>query len=58
MISIRSRGVTDRSIEKVEEGGRRFLKLTGTLAVPLVVAIFGAVYLSLRKRGRRSAAAA
>lgn len=57
MISIRSRGAADRTIEKTEEGERKILKLTGTLALPLFVAIFGSVYLTLRKRGRRTAAA-
>lgn len=58
MISIRSRGIADRTIEKTEPGQRQLMKLTGTLALPLFVAIFGTVYLSMRKRGRRTAAAA
>ncbi len=50
LISIRSRDITDRSLEKTEEDQRKMLKAVGTFALPLVVAVFGFVYLSLRKR--------
>jgi len=55
MISIRSRGITDRSIEATSTERRKFIKLAGTFAMPVLVGIFGFVYLSLRKRGRKTA---
>lgn len=53
LIHIRSRGVTDRPLKDVSEGGKSFLKIANIAGVPIVVVVFGLIRYLLRRRAKR-----
>lgn len=50
LISIRSRGATDRPLTPISDGAKSTLKLIGILGTPLLVIAFGLVRFTLRRR--------
>ncbi len=50
LISIRSRGATDRPLKTISDGAKSTIKLAGILGAPLLVIAFGLVRFTLRRR--------
>jgi ABC-2 type transport system permease protein len=58
LIAIRSRGATDRPLGITSTGGKAAFKYLNTFGVALLVAVFGVVRFSVKRRKRRHEAAA
>jgi ABC-2 type transport system permease protein len=54
LISIRSRTVTDRPLEKTEESQKNMIKYTNTFGISILVIIFGLARFILKKRSRQA----
>lgn len=54
LISIRSRTVTDRPLEKVTESQKNMLRYANTFGISILVIIFGLVKALLKKRSRQA----
>ncbi len=50
LISIRSRGATDRPLKTISDGGKSTLKVVGILGAPLLVIAYGLVRFGLRRK--------
>ena len=57
LISIRSRGVTDRPLREIGERGKTIARFLTTFGVPILVVLFG-VFRWIRRRNRRAEAVA
>lgn len=53
LISIRSRGVSDRPLKEVSEGTKGFVKFINLLGMPLLVIIIGIIYWMIRRQRKR-----
>lgn len=53
LIAIRSKEVTARPLDQVEDGTRTFIKFLNVFAVPILVVIFGVARWQIRKQNRR-----
>ncbi len=58
LISIRSRGATDRPIKALSDAAKSTLKLVGILGAPALVVAFGLVRFGLRRKASRAREAA
>lgn len=56
LIEIRSRGAVDRSLKITSATGKALFKYLNTFGVAILIAVFGIVRFSMRRRARRTAA--
>ncbi len=56
LIAIRSRGATDRPLGLASGGGKAVFKYANTFGMAILIAVFGIVRFSIRRRARQAAA--